>query len=165
MDNLVDLFQNNIKLTTFASKSWLNNSPEYLREDILAEARVGLWKACKTYNSSIGFTFSTYAVRVIFNQVGMFMRKQKRHSKVSSLDTYIVDIDEKLTVIDAIGYEHDFESDISYKSTIAKLNNYPITKRIVAGELQRDIAKSIKKSQSLVSKAFTRERKLLKAEL
>lgn len=165
MDKLINLFQANIKLTTYASRTWLDNSPEFLREEILAEARVGLWKACKTYDSSQGFTFSTYAVRVIFNQVGMFMRKQRKYSNMISLDSFIEGTDESISLVNVLGYEHDFNSELNAKSIIAKLNNYPVLKRLVTGEKQKDVAKSVGLSQAQISRIYRRERKLLLAQL
>lgn len=165
MDNLINLFQSNIKLTTFASRAWLDNSPEYLREDILAEARVGLWKACKTFNPSLGFTFSTYAARVIFNQVGMYMRKQRKYSSMISLDSAIEGVEETFTLMSSLGCEHDFDSELNTKSIITKLNNYPILKRLVTGEKQKDVAESVGLSQAQISRIYRKERELLAAEL
>lgn len=165
MDEALELYQNNIKLTTYVSKKWLSSTPQIYYEEILAEARMGLWKACKTFDKSLGFAFTTYAIRVISNEIGCFMRKQKKYLNIVSLDSAIEGVEETVTLMSSLGCEHDFDSELNTKSIIAKLNNYPILKRLVAGEKQKDVAESVGLSQAQISRIYRKERELLAAEL
>lgn len=61
----------------------------WIEEDLIQEGMIGLWNACQTYDSSRGTSFSTYAVRCISNQMGMYIRKEKKYAGVMSLDALI----------------------------------------------------------------------------
>lgn len=164
MVEALELYNNNVKLTTYVAKKWFASYP-HLYDEILSEARIGLWKACKTFDKSQGFAFATYAIRVISNEIGCFMRRQKKYLNMVSLDSFIEGADETVTLMDSLGYEHDFDGKLNAKSIIAKLNNYPVLKRLVTGEKQKDVAKSVGLSQAQISRIYRRERKLLLAQL
>ncbi|HEX2925034.1 MAG TPA: sigma-70 family RNA polymerase sigma factor [Ruminiclostridium sp.] len=164
MKNLTDLFQDNIRLTTFCSHKWLENSPEFLREEILAEARMGLWKACITYDVGKGYKFSTYAFRVITNEIGCFMRKQKKYAGTISLDATISE-DENLSIMDMLGYEHDLEANLNYEHKSKTLEKYEYLKLFSDGNTQREISQLTGLSQSYISRLIRKERKAYKAEI
>lgn len=54
------------------------NHPGLDEDDVKQVAVVGLIKAFKTFNASLGFTFSTYAVKVITNEVLGELRRNNR---------------------------------------------------------------------------------------
>lgn len=160
---LTDMYQSNLPLTTWTSRSWLKSTPPYMHDDILAEARVGLWKACKTFDTSKGCKFATYAVPVIRNTIGMYMRRQNRHTSEVSMDAGLNDFD-GLVVADLIGYEPNFESGIEAKRILKELNKYKYLKMMVAGKNQSEMAKLLGFSQSYVSRLLRKERKMLREE-
>ena len=164
MDEILELYQSNIKLTTYTAKKWLNGTPDIIHEDILAEARIALWKACKTFDNSKGFAFSTYAVRVISNQIGCFMRQQKKYLNTASLDSTIEDTKD-ITLLSALGYEPDFLNEINYSFLLKKLDKYPCLKLLLFGKTQPQIAKLINRSQAQVSRRISKERKMLIEEI
>jgi RNA polymerase sigma factor (sigma-70 family) len=45
-------------------------------EDLISVGRIGLCKAALNFDESKGFTFSTFAFRVILNEIRMYLRKQ-----------------------------------------------------------------------------------------
>lgn len=164
MDEILELYQSNVKLTTYTAKRWLNGTPDIIHEDILAEACIGLWRACKTFDNSKGFAFSTYAVRVISNQIGQFMRQQKKYLNMTSLDSSLED-SKDITLYNALGYEPDFLNEINYSFLLKKLDKYPYLKLFVTGKTQPQIADMINRSQAQVSRRISKERKMLKEEI
>ena len=82
-------------------------------EDILQEARIGLWKACLNYDESVG-TLSALATRCVKTQVLMKLRNKKLKSNPEemciSLETLIPDTKgETLTIGDSLD---DFKAEI-----------------------------------------------------
>ena len=84
-----EMFERNARLATFFAKRWLPSFPESMRDDVFAEARLGLWIACLTYDPNRGTTFSTYASNVIYNQLRMMYRKMKKDAATISLDAEV----------------------------------------------------------------------------
>jgi RNA polymerase sigma factor (sigma-70 family) len=160
LNEILELYQNNIKLTTYVAKKWLSGTPQILHDEILAEARTGLWKACKKFDPSRGCKFSTYATPTISNQIGMFMRKQKRHENVVSADIPVSE-DENISLMDVNGYEHDFDTSIILREIISEIDSYPFTKLILKGLNQRQIASATGYSQSYISRLIRKERMIL----
>lgn len=58
-------------------------------EDMLSIGNIGLIKAVDCYKAELGYTFSTFAVRCIFNEIMMSFRKIKRSIRTSSLNAQI----------------------------------------------------------------------------
>lgn len=89
-ENNLKLFQENLKLAPFLLCRYY---PKFSKdEDLLQEAYIGLWKSCLTYDDSKGAKFSTYASRVICNQIGMELRKRNRVPSRLSLDVPISEL-------------------------------------------------------------------------
>lgn len=96
----------NINLVrSIINKRYLSKNPE-LYEDMLQEGIVGLIKAEKTFDASLGYKFTTYAHRVINNEILMFLKKYKnKHSAVVSYDNSIEDIDNEVSYSDVLSEE------------------------------------------------------------
>lgn len=73
---------NNTGIVVIALKS-LNLNP--LDEDLFSIGLIGVVKAVNTFNPDKGFTFSTYATRIVRNEILMTFRK-KRITPAFSLD-------------------------------------------------------------------------------
>ena len=71
------LVEDNIKLVSFVIKL---HDVEF-NQDLYQQGCLGLCKAAKTFDPSKGFTFSTYATKGIWNEIGMDFRKINRHTK------------------------------------------------------------------------------------
>lgn len=76
-------------------------------EDIIQQGRIGLWKACESYDDGKS-KFSTFAVKCIFNEI---MREIRHRAKERRLG-YAVSLDE------VIGTEEDSDSEITIGSSI-----------------------------------------------
>jgi RNA polymerase sigma factor (sigma-70 family) len=66
-----ELFLANEKLVYQALKKYYPKI--YFDEDLQQIARIGLWKACQTYNQDLSM-FSTYAMHCIYNELIMHFR-------------------------------------------------------------------------------------------
>lgn len=53
-------------------------SRRQMDEDLQQVARIGLWKACVGFKESSGFTFSSYASRVMLNELNNYFRDASR---------------------------------------------------------------------------------------
>ena len=53
-------------------------SRRQMDEDLQQVARLGLWKACVGFKESSGFTFSSYASRVMLNELSNYFRDASR---------------------------------------------------------------------------------------
>jgi RNA polymerase sigma factor, sigma-70 family len=163
-----ELYGKNIKLATYFAKKWFQSFPEWLWEDVVAEARFGLWKACITFDSEKGTTFSTYAERVIANQLNMLYRNFKRGNPLNtlSLDAPIA-IDEdgrnELTLADVLSVEVDYIEMVEASLTLERMP--PLLRRVVNGETQYEIAEDLGISQAHVSRLIRKERAQLKKAL
>lgn len=53
-------------------------SRRQMDEDLQQVARLGLWKACVGFKEDFGFTFSSYASRVMLNELNNYFRDEHR---------------------------------------------------------------------------------------
>lgn len=156
--NLEQLYIENERLVY-----WIlhNKFPEYeFDDDIKQCGRLGLWKACLNYDYHKS-KFSTFAYRVIYNEILMEFRRLKRsfprgYMKVSFDDL----LGEDFTVEEIIGEEDvNFTSSFitHYMSTIPDDKRY-IFELYLKGYTQVEIAKMIDKSQAQVSRIIKQVR-------
>lgn len=68
-----DLYKNNEKIAYAALNRYMPNYK--LDEDYMQVAKLGLWKACLSFDESKGYTFSTYAYTIIRNE--LFIQRHK----------------------------------------------------------------------------------------
>ena len=88
---------------------------KYEMDDLTSIGVIGLIKAIDSFNIDKNRTLSTYATRCIINEILVYMRNNKKHEDISSLDESKSDDNEeysqsiKDTLID---YKTDIEEDI-----------------------------------------------------
>lgn len=136
----------------------------YHDEDIRQIGRIGLWKACSTYNESKS-KFSTYAYSCILNELKMHFRKEnvtkrKPDEPIRSLN-YLYDRDdsdpcslESILVAPDIGWldtEHFIESLTSRQKRIVELR--------IKGFKQREIAAKLGVVQPTICKELSNIRR------
>ena len=140
----------------------------YDKDDIISIGVVGLMKAISTYNVEKKVYFPYYAIKCIDNEILLFLRKLKKISTISSLNTAL-STDEKgnkLTIEDTLINKINIEEEYCVSET------YRIINQILNGLSKRDreiiklrfgfyngrvytqeeIAKKISVSQSYVSR-------------
>lgn len=134
-----------------------------LDDDFQQIARLGLWKACLSYDETKG-KFSTYAVPCIANQIKMELRKMGRKPIEVSLEALVKDTDENSETLTISGMLIG-EQDVGFVDTIwvdKELTDRQ--KRILGllynGMVQADIAREIGISQTMVSREVTKIRNI-----
>lgn len=138
----------------------------FLDEDCAQAGKLGLWKACLTYDESQG-KFSSYAYVCIFNEIAMtlrpFCKPYKYGYTVISKDAYIAqDGNRELTVEDVIQDPagQDFETKLMYSDFIERVYKHLtelqkfVIEHYLMGETQIKISESAGVSQSYVSRVI-----------
>lgn len=82
------LVEDNIGLAHFVANRYRNLPFEF--DEIVSSAYLGLVKAAGKYDAGRGSKFSTYAGKVIANEILLYARGQKKHLAIkASLDGYV----------------------------------------------------------------------------
>lgn len=183
-----ELFSNNQKLVySIYWKYFSGKVPECWQQDIIQEGLLGLWKACKSFNESLGYSFSTYAFPFAKGYMQRFYREEISCIKIPrkmwedgninfsiiSLDEPINDIDDTITLKDIIAADsyldegEAFTIDLleSFLSTIANNRHRHIVEEYFYGKLffeapkQIELSKKYGVSQSQITRILQRYRK------
>ena len=80
------LITHNIRLVLYEINNRFRNI-DYDKNDLASVGIIGLIKAISTFDITKEVAFSTYAMRVVDNEILMFLRKNKKYRKVDSLDS------------------------------------------------------------------------------
>lgn len=167
-DIMVDFYEN-VGLVYYVYNTYYQRYRD-IEDDLIQEGMMGLWKACQTFNPSIGSKFSTYAVRVIKNAMGMYVRKEARSREVYSLDRLIDEDEPKMTFWNIISYDEQEDERNAYAlevlMKVAKEHDCEELVRMrLEGMRQVDIAKELGIHQSTVSERLSRLYALVRKEL
>jgi len=138
------------------------------RDDLISVGNIGLVKAINNYDPSKGVKFLTFAGRVIFNEILMAIKKNKKHTHNVSLDE-VINMDSngaELTLREVVSISHDFLSDIAkdeiqiYIDEVLKATKKETHRRIIRmrleGVKQSKIAQEFGLVQGAVSKIYLR---------
>lgn len=82
-----ELAEKNTKLSYSVAHSFLKKGIAIEFDELVSLCNLGLVKAANSFDESKGAKFSTYAIRIMQNEVLTHFRKSKKHNNVSSLDT------------------------------------------------------------------------------
>lgn len=147
-------------------------------EDYESLAMLGLIRAADTFDLDKGACFSTYAARVIQNQILMYLRKCKRQIQAISFETVVAGTEETLAVKDMLSYEDEQLIRLEQAEQTAKLyevirslpdREYKIICQLYGiGEesyTQKEVAKRLGISQSYVSRLEKSILKKMKSKL
>lgn len=94
------LIRHNLRLVAHVVKKY-NGSAE--ADDLLSSGTIGLIKAVNTFKLDKGTQISTYAARCIENEILMFLRMNKKHQNVASLnESFGSDDGDDLSLIDIV---------------------------------------------------------------
>lgn len=97
------LVTENIGLAHYVANRFRSNAVEY--EEVIATAYLGLVKAATRYDFDREIRFGTFAIKVIFNEILIYLRNSRKHVAVS-LNTLILP-DEDITLEDTIQDKRD----------------------------------------------------------
>ena len=101
------LIEDNLGLVYHIARHY--QSDFYPLEDLVSVGTIGLIKAARTYKAERDVLFSTYAGRCITNEILMFLRKNRKHQNVVSLDAPVKgnSDDSATTVADLLGADDE----------------------------------------------------------
>lgn len=140
-------------------------------EDMIQEAKIGLWKACIAFREEKGYSFSSYAYKVIYNAILSALKKNSRRiegrSEVTTLSIHqpINPEDPELTYEDILLGQEDFEyrkseqMDFIFRTLSAK--ERPICKMIMNGMTRCEVAKVFGVSRQCINAKVMKIRKKL----
>lgn len=155
------LFEDNIRLAySMAQKIYSKHKDYFEFDDIKQHCLIGLFKACKTFDKSKGFTLGTYSARVMYNEFNMILRKMNFKYKIHSFDSIVESSkNESLCFIDMIGTEDlelkNIENNIGlldYINKNFKDRDLKIIYKILKGEKQKAIGKEFNLSQAQIAR-------------
>lgn len=159
-------FRSNIPLVHYVVNKYYNKYYQ-MKPDLIQEGMIGLWKACKTFKEEKGIKFATYATRCIMNNIGMFLRGERKHLDIKSLDeTYTIDASgDEVAYVDILeADEPEYFDDRIF--TVCKRPD--IVKLWMAGYTQTEIGEKVGFSQVHVHRLFEKDlasmRKFLNGE-
>lgn len=168
MDN-VQRYKENEKLAYYVLKK---SFPALVTdEDMIQEAKIGLWKACITFREEKGYSFSSYACKVIYNTILSVLKKNSRRiegrSEVTMLSIHqpINPEDPELTYEDVLLGQEDFEyrkseqMDFIFQTLSAKERS--ICNMIMNGMTQCEVADVFGVSRQYISSNVIKIRKKL----
>lgn len=124
-------------------------------EDMQQEARIGLWKACMSFQDDYGIAFSSYAYRCMRNEVLMALRKENKIISIVSLNQLIDSEDSNIVLEDVLTGDLDVDW-VDWEAFCKKLT--PLEKDIcelrLLGFNQHGIAERLDYTQSYISRAL-----------
>lgn len=162
------LIERNLRLVAHIVKKYTNYQKD--SEDLISIGTIGLIKAITTFKNDKGIKLATYAARCIENEILMYIRASKKHSKdVYLQDTVGIDKDgNEVTLEDKVADDSmSIDEEVSLKIQSKLL--YEKMKKVLKGRektiielryglingeefTQRDIAKMLGISRSYVSR-------------
>jgi len=171
------LIEHNLRLVAHIVKKYENNNDN---DDLISIGTIGLIKGIDSYSKSHNTRITTYIARCVENEILMYFRNNKKHSKNISINESIGFDKEgnEITILDILKTDNpDFLGDIHTKNNIKLLKKYfnvlnsrekeIIIKRYGLNDYdeltQKEIAKKLGISRSYVSRIEKRAlTKLLK---
>ena len=129
-------------------------SRRQMDEDLQQVARLGLWKACIGFKEGSGFTFSSYASRVMLNELNNYFRDSSRiyRDNYSDISLNTIVSDDGTTLEMALPGDMDVQfMDLNgfWKSLTSKEKK--IVTMLMQGLTNRQIGNSIAVSNQRVS--------------
>ncbi len=163
------LIERNLRLVVYLAKKFKNLPID----ELFSVGCVGLTKAANTFCVEKNIKFATYASRCIENEMLMYLRKNKKHAMVASLNAPLsIDMEGNEFLVEDIA--QDFSSQINFEerelftslinlalNSMSYLDTSLILYRI-NGWSQKDIAKRFGYSQSYISRKLSKSFNILK---
>lgn len=157
----VEMYQKNIRLVTFIACKFKHKVPEQFFDDVIAEGRIGLWRACLYFKEDKGVQFSTYAGYSISQACSNYIRKYvyKQDNQNISINSEITDTENGLEYGDTLESEPDY---YFIPDIINKVKNDKMLLLYSQGYNQRQIGKMLGISQAHTSRLMKKAMNELK---
>ena len=165
MNTQQKMIEDNMNLVKYIFNKKFSKNRE-MEEDILQEGYIGLTIAAKTFDQDTGIMFSTYAYKVIYNQILMFLRGNKNKDMVSLDEEVVEDGSTLVDMLVADTEEPALYTDLhkAIKSLKPKLRD-TILDIYFDGKYYREVAEGLGMTKQNVSKRHQQALKQLKEKL
>ena len=175
-DISMELFDTNQGLVYYLFSQWKPSFAQAEHDDIRSQLLYAFWKACRTYDTNKETRFSTYATRVMNNEVLMYIRSRKKQRRTAHLSIHEVAWHDPhgnpIYREEMIGDPVDFTENINNLVMIEDLTRHNIglswveqlaIELALSGMTQSEFAKVKGLSQSYVSRIAKRGQQKLRA--
>ena len=164
----MNLVEDNINLAHFVAHEYKHIGIEY--EDLVSIATIGLVKAANTYDESMGYKFSTYAIKCARTEMLKQLRKIKKRAVTISFEQTTRANKEDCKIGDTIEDENDWvgkfveHEDLTYamskltdkEKTVIELRYY---KNLTRNEVAEKMGMSNTLCSSITKRALSKLRK------
>lgn len=148
-----DLVLNNMKLAY--NTAWRMRYTGIELEDLQSLALLGLVKAAKAFDKERGYKFSTFAIKIMRNEILQEVRRQRKQRNQVSLNSPIVD--GLFTLGDVLEDKQNGFAEAEMQALIEELEeNEKKTVRMILfqGMKQSEVADIIGMSQTMISRYY-----------
>ena len=165
-------FEENMPLVGFVMQKHFKSqlgTPNH--DDLMQEGFIALWRACQTFDETLGCQLSTYAVKAILYAMAGYLKRESRvQERVISMDTVIAEDGEgsEVCLIDTLFVlpeDKSIENLIEFCIGLLKTVDQKIIRVLLDHHTQDETAKICNTSQTTVSRCLKRLRKILLEEL
>ena len=126
-------------------------------DDIRQLALIGLYKACLNYKDGLGFKFSTYAYKVMRNEI---LKELTKHNVYDSIEEMEYDVADE-----SCNPEEEYIGSLQRFSSVLTDQEYEVVLLTVQGYSQNEISLRLNLSQSQISRIFIKAKKKIKEAL
>lgn len=169
----MNLVEDNIGLAHYVAHEYENCGIEY--EDLASVAVVGLVKAAKEFDASLGYKFSTFATKYARGEILNYIRSFRKSVSAVSFEQPIVEDATGITVEDVIEDDNDWtEKFIEHEDLQRAMNELSAREKVLiemkyfSGMKQKEIARKMGLSKSrcalLTKKAIEKMRTAMTKE-
>lgn len=151
-------FEKNIPLVHYVFKRYFGTAKRY-KEDLIQCGMLGLWKAYQNFNAEKDIKFNTFACICISNEMGMFMRKERR--QIVPIENINEDGECILDII--TDTSQNIEKQIELEDLLERYKT--IKEYCVKDRRMKDIAKENNVTVQAISKRLKKEKKIFKEML
>ena len=162
------LIEENIRLAYWTAEKFRGCGVEH--EDVVGCCMLGLVKATGAYKTEKGVSFTTFAVRVMQNEVCLELRKVRRWGRPGYMESLDAEREDGLRLAELVPDPHNDYSEVEaamlYKAWMGKLEGQE--KEVVnlifgEGLTQAEAARRMEVSQPYASRCMKRARRKMEA--
>lgn len=128
-------------------------------EDLIQEGSLGLWKACLSYDESLGIKFFSYAYAAVQNSMLVYIRKNRDYFyNYCSLEQPIHDLNDEPITLEGTLYEYDTVEDLSetISTILKKYKKWLIDTRVNSNQIY--IARSVYRAQIILTELVSKQK-------
>lgn len=150
------LFEENIRMAYHVASRFTPNTIVDM-DDIKQLALIGLYKASQNYKDNLGYAFSTYAYKIMRNEI---LKELTKHNVCDSIDEMEYDVADE-----SCNPEEEYIGSLQRFSSVLTDQEYKVMLLTVQGYSQKEISSRLNLSQSQISRIFIKGKRKIKEVL